>query len=83
MTRPSISRLLNIARAFQRGTVISASELAEENHVSTRTIMRDIEVLVNEWDMPIYYNYKLGMWQADHQGCYEAIRRTLGLESWS
>lgn len=82
MTRASISRLLYIARAFQHGTVISAEELAEDLDVSLRTVMRDIDTLVNEWEMPIFYNYKTRMWQADKQGCYEAISRYFGIKEY-
>lgn len=56
--RPIIVRLRIILAHLQRGERVTAGLIAAELHVSTRTVARDFDYLINGLRVPLMYDYR-------------------------
>lgn len=65
MRRGRLHRLLHIVKQVRRGAYPNCRTLAEELEVSTRTILRDLELLRDDWNAPLAFSHA-------HRGFYLA-----------
>ena len=61
--RPPLERMLRIHQALQAGTYPNAAKLAREIEVSTKTIHRDIEFMLDRLNLPLKFD-------ASHNGYF-------------
>jgi predicted DNA-binding transcriptional regulator YafY len=82
MTRAKISRMLSIVRLIQQPGCRTAYDIADSMDISYRTVIRDIDTLVNEWGLPIQYDRKNDTWTVDSIECRKAIIDIFSLEDY-
>lgn len=63
MKRPMLWRLIRIVGMLRDGRRVQCGDLAAEFEVSLRTIMRDIDYLTFQCDLPIIYDAQKGTYR--------------------
>lgn len=62
-TRSMITRCIRIVQMLVNGRKVQAHTIAEELEVSHRTVMRDLDYLTTECDLPIAYDRPQGTYR--------------------
>lgn len=73
-TRPPLKRMLHIHAALLEGKYPNATKLAAELEVSTRSVMRDIDFMRDQLELPIEYDAaKWGFYYTEEVGAFPSI----------
>lgn len=59
ISRPMLIRIRIILQHLANGQRVTAGQMAESLDVSTRTIARDFDYMMNGLELPISYEYKM------------------------
>lgn len=62
-SRPPLARMLDIHEILQDGIPTNCTKLAKQLEVSTKTIMRDLAFMRDQFDLPVEYNPQTYAWR--------------------